>query len=52
MSFSPASRDLPCLAVANENVLLDAIPVPLHWCYVLPRLTETGGAIIDTISQA
>lgn len=45
MCFSPGLRDLPCLAFANGNALL-SVAVPPHCCYVLPRPTEAGGAII------
>lgn len=30
-----------------RNVSPCVIPVPLHWCYVLPRSDEAGGAITD-----
>lgn len=33
-------------SLAIQNALL-SIAVPPHWCYVLPRSTEAGGAIID-----
>lgn len=35
-----------------EIVSRCVIPVPPHWCYVLPRSTEAGGAIADRHSPS